>query len=336
MTELIFYFPARLLIQYTDVVSTAELRELSESDAIKLYMDFVRNTENDIHTTVLMLPNLRDRFREYRDALNGLILGVDVKLYFSRERPEVPDYDPSELEYYTKDLKTIYGDLKLRKYKVIERIIITDMLFRLYYNIYNEIKDILKEYRKLKKEVLNFTMSKAAKFAFIERDYVPYDRQKGANVMNIHYPEQLGGFKSSCFPLLSWSGVLQMGMLHFFASGRWLEIHQAIDELKSGASKRGRITDPSDEFLEDCEDAFDRCVRGYKSFLQRFVDEVKAIVQDRDPIEVFILSKLPTTFFDLTNNAKNEGFDPAEVMHKLEDMVRRGLVSIDGFKIIKK
>jgi len=329
-----FYFPAPLLMQYTGAISTTELRDLAEKDPVKLYLDFIRNTENDVHTTVLLPPNLRKRFFEYRNALYGLVLGKDVKLFFSKEAPEIPEWTPSDLEFYSVDVEDL-KHLKLRRYRVIERIIITDLLFRLYYDLYPKLKDILKKYRKVDKIVKNFTIRKSSRYAMIEKDYVPFDRHYGSTVVNIHYPEQLNGFKAICFPLLSWSGVVQLGMLYFFASGRWEVVSEAVSELKqyeiNGRIIRPKlITEPTEEFLQDCRDHYEHQVDKYIGVLERFINEVRSIVDERDPVEMFILSCLPATFFDIYEKARSQGYDPDEVVSKLKSLIRRGKVKVVG------
>jgi len=343
MSGLLFYFPAPILMQYVNVASTRELREYAEENPVEFYTEFVRNTENDVKSTILQIPSLRERYREYRNALYGLVLGRDVQLYFSKNAPAIPEYNPEELEFYLSDEKiTNLKALKLRKYKVIERIIITDMLFRLYYDMYPKLEDTLRKYRNITKLVKNFTVQKSMRYASIERDYVFLDRHKGANVMHIYFPEQLRGFKSACFPLMSWSSLVQLGMFHFFASGRWVEVNQTIGEIKSytvGSKvvKPNVITEPTDEFLEDCKEHYERGVDSYKYTLERFIIEVESILEEEDLIEKFIKSILPATFFDIYDKAKSLGYNMDEVMYKLKDLIRRGIVKIDGdrFKLAK-
>ena len=338
MVSLQFYFPAPLLMQYVNVVSTRELREYAEDNPVKFYIEFVKNTENDVDTTILQIPSLRERYREYRNALYGLILGKDVKLFFSKDVPSIPEYSPEDLAFYLQ--KEVESKLlKLRKYKVIERIIVTDMLFRLYYDIYPRIKNILKKYREVLKLVKNFTVYKSAKYALIEREFTLLDRHKGANVMHIYYPEQLNGFKSTCLPLMSWSSLVQLGMFHFFASGRWEEVNQVVGELKAfeingKLIKPNVITEPTDEFLEDCKLHYEKGVENYISMLERFITEAQSIMEEKDPVEMFILSNLPSTFFEIYEKAKAQGYDTDDVIFKLKDLVRRGIVKIDGGRFV--
>jgi len=344
MVSLEFYFPAPILMQYVDAISTKELREYAKENPVSFYIEFIKNTENDVRTSVLQIPSLRERYREYRNALYGLVLGKDVKLYFSRNAPTIPEYSPDELEFYLQDDKKLeeLKTLKLRKYKVIERIIITDMLFRLYYDLYPKLKDILSKYREVLRLVKNFTVYKSARYALIERDFMLFDRHNGANVMNIYYPEQLRGFKSMCFPLMSWSSLIQLGMLHFFASGRWYEVNDVVGELKSytvggKTVKPNVITEPTSEFIDDCKMHYERGVEQYKNMLERFLTEVKAILEEKDPTEEFILSTLPASFFEIYEKAKAIGLDVDDVIFKLKDLIRRGVVKIDGdrFKLAK-
>lgn len=319
------YFPATLLMQYTSALSVHELRELGENDPIKVYLDFANNTECDKYTSVLMLPNMRERFREYRNSLYGLVLGKDVELFFSKDFPQIIEWDISDLELSLKNVNAL-ANLKLRRHGVIERMIVTDLTFRLYYTMHPRISDVIGEYREVKKHVLNMTTRQSSRYATIEKTYTPFDRHSGASAINITYPEQLGGFISSCFPLMSLSGVVQLGMLHFFSSGRWIEVNEALEK----AGSRRRITKPSEAFLSDCEVHFEVCVDRYVNVVKRFVNDVKSILDEEDPVEKFILSTVPATFFDIYERAKSLGYDVDEVLFKLKDLIRRGKVRADG------
>ena len=325
-------------MQYTDVVCYKDLVELSREDVIKLYQDFIKNTEYDIRNSILMLPTLRLRFREYREVLRGLILGYHVRLYFGRKSPKIPGFDESDLELLLPQLEEIHKSLRLRRYKIIERIIITDMIFRLYYDLcekYN-FESTLSDFRELQDIVKNLTVDKASRYAVIERDYMPYDRHHGANVMNIHYPEALAGFKVACLPLLSWSGVLQLGMLQFFASGRWKKVRKVVSEIKDVEPEK-IMTEPTKEFLKDCEYEFDKNIKSYITFVKKFIKEVESIIHEKDPIEEFILSCLPATFLELCDMAKEIGFDLEKIGSKLYDLVRRGVIKEEKgvFKVVK-
>jgi len=302
-------------------------------------MNFIKNKEEDKLTTVLMPSQLKERFREYRNALYGLYLGRDVKLYFSKDAPEIPEWEPDELFYYVADVKEM-KQLKLRKNRIIERIIVTDLLFRLYYDIYPKIKHLLKEYREMKKLLKNFTMKQSAMYSSKMKEYIPFDRHYGATTMNVYCPEQLLGFKASCFPLMTLSGVIQLGMLHFFVSGRWEEINEVVSELKSyevGGKlvKPNVIEEPSEVFLSDCKNHYDDCVRYYTTLLRRFIDDVKKIAEERDPLEQFILSSLPISYIDLYVQGIQQGYEGDEIIFKLRDLVRRGIIVHDSDGLIK-
>jgi hypothetical protein len=188
----------------------------------------------------------------------------------------------------------------------------------LYYSIYDKIKDVLKEYRKARRLVKEFTAKQAARYAVIEREYTPYSRSNGANVYSVYIPQMLKGFISSCFPLLSLSGVLQLALLNFFASGRFTDFDIEASEI----------------FLEDCKYQLERHVDGYVNLLRRFVNEVNAIVEEKDPLEELILSSLPATFFDIYDKAKTIGYDPDEIMFKLKDLIRRGKIKVEGERLL--
>lgn len=319
------YFPATILMQYIDVLSTEDLRKKANESALEIYKEFVKNTQNDVHSTILLMPNLRERFKEYRKALNGLILGKDVELFFSKDYPAVIDYDPSELEFYIDRLDEVLADVKLRKNRIIERIIVTDMLFRLYYDLHPKLKDLLKEYRALKEELKNLTFRKAERYASAEKSFIVFDRHDGANVVHIYYPEQLRGFIASCLPLMTLSGLVQMGMMHFFVSERYSEVNETTLEAK----KRKGITEPTDEFLADCELHYEKAVDRYIALLETFISNAKAVLEEKDPIERFILSNLPCTLLQLLDKAHGV-FSTDDVVAKVKDLVRRGIVRYEN------
>jgi len=333
-----FYFPATLLMQYIPAISTAELREFAREDPVRFYLSFLKNTSNDIETTIVLPSSLKERFEEYRQALHGLILGKDLKLFFSKDSPEIPEWNPSDLEFYISDLKKLdeIKRLKLRRYKVIERIIITDMVFRLYYDLYPELKSALKKFRKARNMIKNFTIRQSMKFDAMVKDYVPYGRgYPNMRVIHVHFPEQLPGMKSSCFPFLTMSGVIQLGMLHFYISKRYKEVNDAVSEAKSFEVQGrvvcpNRISEPSDLFLSDCELQYNLHVKQYVSMLEEYAKVVEQIYQEDDPIRHFIVSQLPCTYFELVDLSANSPFEVQEVMHTLKKMVEEGVVVQNG------
>jgi len=327
---LLFYFPSTILNQYVDILYYKSMSELSKHEIIDLYYNFMKNTELDYHNTILLLPNIRERFREYREALRGLILGYHVQLYFSRQAPKVPGLDEADLELMIPMLEDIHNKLKLRKYKVIERIIITDMTFRLYYYLCEKhnFESVLYEYLEIKNAVKNFTDAEIGRYAIIERDYMPYDRHHGANVSNIFYPEALDGFKRKCLPLLTWSGVISLGIQHFFTSGRWEEVRDTVSKIKNVKPEK-IIADPTEAFLDYCKRELNKQSLSYIKFVRKFIKEVEAIMQEKDPIEEFVLSCLPATFLELCDKAVEIGFDLEKIIFKVRDLIRRGIVKDD-------
>jgi len=86
----------------------------------------------------------------------------------------------------------------------------------------------------------------------------------------------------------------------------------------------------SDDFVSECDYHFDVTLNSYINSLDRFITEVQAIVEERDPLEEFILSNLPATFFDIYDRTKQLGYNVDEVMFKLKDLIRRGVVKTKG------
>jgi len=320
------YFPATFFLQYVSgVTDIKDLAKKVDENKLAVLREFVKpNVFEDTRTSVLLPPNLRERFKELRKSLYGLILGKDVILYFSKDNPiEVAWEDVHEMLWEMEELKMdilLLSDLKLRKYSVIDRILVTDLIFRLFYDIYSEIEDQLKEIRKIRELVKNMTFDQSAKYTTIEVSYSPFTMHEGANVTNLYVPQTLKGFLSALFPFMTLSGVIQMALLDFFASGRYTDF---------------KISEPSEIFIQDCEFYFRKSITSYKGLLERFIQEVTAIAEKKDPLEQFILSSLPATFFDLHEKAIIQNYDFNEIMNKVKDLYRRGILAIEG-EVIKR
>lgn len=317
MAEVELYFPATILSQYVGVANISDLRSLSDVDPVHLYLEFNKPSDEDVDTTILMPPNLREWYIRYRESLRGKVLGKDVVLMFSIHDEVIVDWDQSDLEYYliTRGFDSLMeheSKLRLRKYKVIERVITTDMLFRLYYSISDRIRDELTRFWELRREVAFFNMRRATRYAFVERDYLPYNREHGGNAMHIYHPQELRGFKTKCFPLLSWSGLIQLGMLHFIVSDRWRELNI--------------FKNVPYEFIKECEEEFDKHVNRYKAHLKNFIAEVERIKAEEDPLERFILSNLPATTLEICERGEMIGYRWSEVLSTIESLRKRGLI----------
>jgi len=324
------YFPAPILLQYTDKASDAkELRELAEEDAIQLYLDFMANTESDCRTSIYLPSPLLEQFFRLRNAFYNLMLGRDVCLYFSKDFPMIVDYDAEDLSYYIKQLETVAPKLKLKKMSRIERILLTDLVFRLYYNVYDKIKDLLPKYRETKEKVRWFTYEKGLRYTAILTTYTPYHRRRPSETreLKVTFPEPLKGFMASCFPLLTTSGVIQLSLLNFFASGRWREVSEELKNLK-GYGLGGN--DSAEEFVADCKAQLELHLENYIGHLQRFINAVETIGSEEDPITHFIISHLPTTVLDLIIEADGLGYSPKIIASRIKSMLALGRLVMEG------
>ena len=335
------YFPASIFLQYVnEATDVKDFKNMVYENKLRILSDFVKpNTVEDIRTTILMLPNLRDRFKELKEALYGLILGKDIVLYFAKEKPvEVTWSDVGEMiwemDQLNVDVLTL-RKLRLRKYSVIERVIATDLVFRLYYAVYDDLAEHLKKYRKARSYVKNMTTWQSLKYSSAEKPYTPFERSDGSCVMHIYIPKMLRGVISSCFPLLTVSGVFQLAMLNFFVSGRYKEVNAAVSEAKFFEVQGrvvcpNRISEPSDLFISDCELQYNLHVKQYVSMLEEYAKVVEQIYQEDDPIRHFIVSQLPCTYFELVDLSANSPFEVQEVMHTLKKMVEEGVIIQNG------
>ena len=322
-----FYFPSPIFNQYVDILRRKNVSELGKREIIDLYYNFMVNTEPDCRNNIWLLPSIRLRFKEYREALKGLVLGYHIKLYFLRQTPKVSGFDRVDLELTVPMLEDIHNELKLRKYKVIERIIVTDMTFRLYNYLCEkyDFESVLLDYLKVKDTMKNLTNDQVDRYPIIEKKYTPYNRYHGAVGFCISYPEALNEFKRKCLPLLSWSGVIGLSMFQFFASGRWEEVRDTISKIRNVKPEK-IIADPTEAFLDYYKRELNERILSYIRFVRTFIKNVEAMVQEKDPIEEFILSCLPAPVLQLCERAVEAGFDLKKVVFKVRDLIRKGVI----------
>jgi len=306
------YFPATVLMQHVDATSIQELEQKIRDGKVSVLGTLLRkDTHEDIHTTVVMPYILKRYFRDLRSKLARMILGKDVILFFRRDFPiEIEAEEEYELVFQMDPV--IANRLRIRKFAVAERFLITDMVFRLYYHIAVDIKSRVKEIRSLESKITTFRQS--AQYEARLAEFTPFEFPVHKMIMNVHYPGLLAGFMESNFPLLSKSGVLQMAIMFSVKERRFEEFSVSV----------------SDDFVSECDYHFDVTLNRYINSLDRFITEVRAIVEERDLLEEFVLSNLPATFFDIYEKAKAHGYNVDEVVLKLKDLIRRGVVKTKG------
>jgi len=298
----------------------SDLRKNVQDGSVKVLNTLLKvDPLEDFHTKLTIPYILKKYFKYLRNRLTRLILGKDVILFFVKDTPiELSAEEEYELIL---DLDPILAEkLRIRKASVAERFLATDLVFRLYY-FFREtrIVELIEKLRKLENKICLFRQS--ALYEMKMRNYTPFEFAEHPHAMDVRYPVMLNGFISSNFPLLSKSGIFQMAlMLH------------AKDEL---FKEYGRIPfeNPQD-FVTECEIFFERSLNRYESILERFINEVEAILKEKDPIEEFILSQLPTTILELFDKVGSYGYDVKDVNQKLKELIRLGKIKVEGDRLV--
>ncbi len=318
MVKIHLYFPATVLMDYVDASSIGELKVRIKESKVSVLGELLKSqATSDIHTTIRLPRTLKNYLYALRDRLRQLVLGKEVILYFRKEDPiELEAEEEYELVF---DLNpNIANKLKIRRRVVAERLLLTDMIFRLYLHLYDdeELKNLFKEYHKLPKFL---TPRQDSRLSLLE-SYTPLNGNLTRNISDVRLPEQVRGMVLERLPLLSFSGVVQLALMLHIKERKWEAYYD----------KTPKMTEELDNVYDEWVSLFERSIESYKHVLSRYITEFKAILKEEDPIERFILSSLPGTFFDIYNRARAVGFDPDEVMHKISDLIRRGKVRVDG------
>jgi len=311
------YFPSTILMQYIKASTIKELEsEVSEGKLNVIGRLLEPDDYEDVHTTVVMPFVLKKYILDLKNRMLNMVLGKDVVLYFRRDNPlEIGAEEEYELLLQLKP--SLVNKLKIRKSVVAYRFLFTDMVFRLYYYICNRIKEKIDIVKDLESKICTF--SKSAKYESLLSKYIPFNKPVHSSSINVFYPVQLEGVIQS-FPLLTKSGVLQLAVMY----------HVKEEKFKEYGIK------VTDEFIEDCESHFDMHISQYINRLDRFINEVKSIVEEEDPLERFLLNILPSTFLDIYERAKAMDLDIDEVMLKLRRLMIRGKIIANGELLIKK
>ena len=330
------YFPATFFLQYVDAGSISEFKSRLESGKLAVLLDFLKlNPLEDVRTTVYLLPNYRSWYYNLRNILSGLTLTKHVSLFFKHEEPIELIWDSSEeLVWELSELKLDPVELhrlRLRKRVVIDRILVTHLIFDLYYDVSTEIHELAKEYRKLAERVKNSPDRRAARYALIEKEFTPYGKPE-ARPVYVTVPNVLKGFVSAAFPLLSFSGAFQLAIQAFFAYRRYELFNDAIASLDIEPEfvKEKLYLRPERQFVDGCLEAFRRNFESYLKYLERFIRSARSVLVGKDEVEAFLESNLPATFSELARKCKVEGIDYYDVVRLVEEWHRTGRVRFEG------
>jgi len=313
------YFPSTILVEYLDAVDIDDVKEMIRDSKVTVLKSLLKTVNDvDIHTTVDMPYTIKNFYKHVVDALRKKVLGKDVVLFFSKDFPiEIEAEEEYELvlDLNPKLLKF----LKIRKRGVAGRFIIVHSVFKFFYNIYPTLQHLYREYRALPK-FLNrrqdsLVQSLRLRFRF-PRTFDCYE------LTHVFIPEQLFGFISSYFPLLQISDVINFSLINYMVSDEWSSIVDTVVDAN---------------IVDDWIQVLDHFKEWYHDRLKKYINDFKAILEEEDPIERFILSMDGCSVLKLITSAKAQGYDVDEVMIKLHDLVRRGKVKDDNMvlKVIR-
>jgi hypothetical protein len=307
------------LLQYVDFADVREFFAALWDDPLSTLKPLLRyDLVADVHTTVYLPFNLRNYLKDLRQRLYGKVLGKNVILFFKREEPVELDFLSDEEDYEIRlgSDKSLEKKLRLRKYSVIERFLITDLVFRLYYDTRDELADVRREIASVSKKAKYCSYRASPKIAAAKREIKLH--AGGDTVVNIHCPDIIRGFVSSAFPQMSFSTVVELALLNSIYRDRHAEFGIELDE----------------RFYEESKERFERFLHQYKMIAEQYVDAVEAALVERDPVEIFITGVLERegkiTILQLVEHAKSKGYDLEEVLWKLQWLARVGRVKIEN------
>jgi len=322
MTYVKLYFPATILMEYVDAKSINELKNKVNESKVSVLGDLLRaSTPVDVHTTVLTSYTLNHYFRAIIDRLVKMVLGRDVVLFFRKNAPIELEAE-EEYELVFRMDHEIANKLRIGKRVVAGRLFVTHIIFKFYYDIYSDLSDKLREYHKLPKFLRR---KQDSRVQLMRLSYKQPHMVELREVLNLRIPDRLKGFVTYSFPLLSFSDVFNFALINSMVSMEWENFYDRPE--KSVLSSLYSI-------IDDWRVVVDNFKRWYSMLLERYITEFNAILKEKDPIEEFIKSCLPATFFDICERAKQNGFDLDEVIYMLRDLVRRGVVKAEGAQFV--
>lgn len=320
MTE--FYVPSTILLSYVQKYSVDDLKSFSTRDAVEFYREFVNSKEEDIRSSCYLSINDLYVYKKLRNKLRHKYLGRDVKICFSLPRDvKIPIVTDENLEYYISVDVEALKELKLRKTRIIDRILISDLLFRLYYYLvqnYPDFESNVKNFNDIINNVDDTTDSIAGKIESLLREHK--DADINLRLFNFYYSRLLSGFKEACFPMLSWSRLLKWSIRFIIFSDRRKELG-----LKDYSEKR----------IEESRTVFEKEVNAYIERLKTVAAGIKVFSTGADDeYEALIYSMLPLTPLELGklyNAATRMGLDITELEQTLNRLIsEKRIVLRDG------
>lgn len=303
MTE--FYVPSTILLSYVQKYTVEDLKSFSLNEAVEFYREFINSDKGDVRTSAHIFANNFIVYKELREKLRNKYLGRDVKICFSLPRDiKIPAITDEDLEYYIAvDVKAL-KELKLRRTRIVDRILTSDLLFRLYYYLvqnYSDFKDCVAEFHKAETMLRNACCTVASRIQSLIHEY----KDKSdyfTKFFNFYRSELLAGFKSACFPLLSWSTLLDWSIHMIIFTDRWEEL--GLDPFPN-------------ERIEDSRTIFEKEVQKYIEHLKTVTAGIKVLSTGAyNEYEALIYSMLPLAPLELGslyNTAAKIGLDLDEL-----------------------
>ncbi|MEM2191385.1 MAG: hypothetical protein QW540_08165 [Archaeoglobaceae archaeon] len=324
MTE--FYVPSTVLLSYVQKYSVEDLKAFSLREAVEFYRAFLNSSEEDIRSSCYLHLNDLMTYKVLRKKLRNKILGRDVKICFSLPKDvKIPVITEEDLEYYISVDVEALKELKLRKTRIIDRILTSDILFRLYYYLvqnYPEFQNYVLEFNKLETVISEAEYSISDRISSIIKENRESDLYP--QYFNFYHPRILAGFKESCFPLLSWSKILTWGIRYIIFTDRHKELG-----LKSFKEKR----------IEECKTAFEKEVQDYIKRLEAVATAVKVLSTGAlNEYEAFIYSMLPLALLEigkLYNTATKIGLDFIELERTFNRLASTGKIKLVNGYFVK-
>jgi len=308
------YYPGNVILQYTDASTIKELTRKVKEGKVGVLLDLLKGqSSEDVDTTIEILPNYREWFKLIRSRIYGKILGKDVILFFRKEYPL--ELDAGEDYFFALEIdEDIANKLMIRKYVAAERILATDLIFRLIYAVHDEVSPLVRRVKEVKQKLLNTNDETAARVSLMEQSFTPATRSQGAQIMRIRYPRELSGVITNNLPYMTISGAFQMAMMNFFASKRY----QDFD------------LNPSDQFLKNCSHNFRKHLDRYCAFLGRLINVMDEVMTGVPPAESFIMEYVKNngnvTILKLIESGEIYGFNAKSIIEKVYDLKRRGII----------
>jgi len=318
--KFILYFPKSWFYQYA---------EAGSEPAVAFNR---RNEQEDVRTTVRLRLNLREWWKLLRSRLYNRTLGEDVTLVFNTEEfKHLVDAEKYNLDswVFSEELGVpvdkMRNLLKLKKFIVIDRLLTTDLIFRLYLHIREENEEILelsKKYREVRRYIANMTNYQADKLGESLRFAKERLVVSGFTApITLTIPYMLHGFVESTLPQASFNFVFTLALYNFFITGRY--------ELFS--------LEPSEEFLNSCNSAYKGMLDAFQISMREIIKNIEEIqngdfdrVLEDDLLDVLGDSEL--TFDELLSSMLLKGYPTEVVLNTVKRLHKAGILAVSESK----